>query len=90
VDPKGLVNIESGFKDKKIQLCTTIKELEQKLNEKKKGTRITLDSFIVSVTEKQSVGGVFDYPADITYDTNHVLFLEDQRYVEKMLGAVLP
>ena len=89
VDPKGLVNIKSGFRDEKIQLCNTIKELEQKLNEKKKGTGITLDSFIVSVTEKQSIGGVFDYPADTTYDKNHILFQEDQRYIEKMLKVVM-
>ena len=88
VDPKGLVNIKSGFKDEKIQLFTTIKELEQKLNEKKKGTKIKLDSFIVSVTEKQSIGGVFDYPADNAYDKHHVLFLEDERYIEKMLRVL--
>lgn len=90
VDPKGLVNIKSGFKDEKIQLCNTIKDLEQKLNEKKKGSSITLDSFIVSVTEKQSVGGVFDYPADTVYDENHVLFQEDERYIRKMLHTILP
>lgn len=88
VDPKGLVNIKSGFKDEKIQLCNTIKELEQKLNEKKTGSTITLDSFIVSVTEKQSVGGVFDYPADTVYDENHVLFQEDERYIRKMISLV--
>jgi hypothetical protein len=87
VDPKGLVNIKSGFKDEKIQLCNTIKELEQKLNEKK-GTKITLDSFIVSVTEKQSVGGVFDYPVDTAYDKHHVLFQKDERYIEKMLSVL--
>jgi hypothetical protein len=90
VEPHGTVFSKSGFKDEKIQLCNTIKELQEKLNEKMIGTRITLDSFIVSVTEKQSVGGVFDYPADSVYDKNHVLFQEDERYIRKMLGAVLP
>jgi len=89
VEPHGTVFSKSGFKDEKIQLCNTIKELQEKLNEKKKGTRITLDSFIVSVTEKQSVGGVFDYPADSVYDENHVLFQEDERYIRKMLQTIL-
>ena len=90
VEPHGTIFSKSGFKDEKIQLHETIKDLEKKLNEKKEGTRITLDSFIVSVTEKQSVGGVFDYPADSVYDENHVLFQEDERYIRKMLDAVLP
>ena len=85
VDPKGLVNIKGSFADEKIQLYNTIKELEQKLNENKKGVKVTLDSFIISVTEKHSLTGVFEYPTDIKYDQNHILFIEDPRYIEKML-----
>jgi hypothetical protein len=88
VDPKGLVNIKS-IGDEKIQLCHTIKDLEKRLNEKQKGPRITLDSFIVSVTEKQSVVVNFGYPSDVELTQNHILFQnDDPRYIEKMMTSV--
>lgn len=98
VDPKGLV-FSKGFADEKIQLCNRIKDAERKINseleEKGLVQRINFDSFIVSVTSKRDVKSKFSEisgsksaKSDFEYEKNHIFFIDDNNYIEKMLNSV--
>ena len=96
VDPKGLTQLgmHNGFNDGKIQLCSTIKEVEARINDKMPNRddkrEIKLDSFIVSWTSFTDVKGVFNENNKSVYADHNILFQEDgTRYIEEMLNKVL-
>ncbi len=96
VDPKGLTQLgmHDGFKDGKIQLCKTIKEVETKINDKMANRdderEIKLDSFIVSWTSFTDVKGVFNENNKGVYDNHNILFQEDRdQYIEEMMDKVV-
>ncbi|MCX8028765.1 MAG: DEAD/DEAH box helicase family protein [Brevinematales bacterium] len=78
VDPKGLEHTKD-LNNEKIQFSKDIKELEKKLNQ-----NVILESFILSQTphNKLEYGTKF-LPSKDKYIENHVLFLEDEDWVEK-------
>jgi hypothetical protein len=80
IDPKGL-EYTKGLDDEKIQLRNTLKEIEQRLDR----SDITLDSFILSETSyNELIKNRTKPPLKEEYIKNHVLFLEDEDWPEKL------
>ena len=87
VDPKGVVHL-SGFNDEKIQLAKTIKDMEKELNKKSGKKPISMDSYIISVTSRTGLSGVFGTGTTLKdYEENHLLFIDDSQLIEKILGT---
>lgn len=84
IDPKGLTHMNNGFNDDKIRLSKDIKDLQEELRAKSE-SEIIMESFILSVTPKKDVKPFFNNPLDDEFDRWNVLFLEDSRYIEKIL-----
>jgi superfamily II DNA or RNA helicase len=84
IDPKGLEHTK-GLDDEKIQLRSTLKEIEKGLGR----SDITLDSFILSKTSYDELKkGRINPPSDNEYMKNHVLFLEDKDWPEKLFNCL--
>lgn len=82
IDPKGIRNLK-GFQDPKIQLYKTLKEeVEPTLHD----ADITLDSFILSNTAYQDV---HFWGARPEFAENHVLFDEDDKYIETLFNRIV-
>jgi superfamily II DNA or RNA helicase len=80
IDPKGLEHTK-GLDDEKIQLKSTLEEIEKRLDR----SDITLDSFILSETPyNELIKGRTKPPSKDEYIKNHVLFLEDEDWPEKL------
>jgi len=80
IDPKGLEHTK-GLDDEKIQLKNTLKEIEQKLGK----SDLMLDSFILSKTPyNELIEGRTNPPSEDEYIDNHVLFLENKDWPEKL------
>jgi superfamily II DNA or RNA helicase len=80
IDPKGLEHTK-GLDDEKIQLKNTLKEIEQKLGK----SDLMLDSFILSKTPyNELIKGRTKPPSEDEYIENHVLFLENKDWPEKL------
>jgi len=90
VEPHGLQHTWKGFHDEKIQLHKQIKELEKGLAKKTGTQNISLDSFIVSVTEYRDITPIFNKPRSILKE-DHILFQPDDRehYIEKLMSVAL-
>ena len=85
VDPKGIRNL--GPTDPKIQFYTTIKEIEQRLDD----PAVFLHSFIVSNTPSYSMQLLWGIDKS-TMNAMHILFQEEDRdsYIGALLKAVSP
>ena len=83
VDPKGIIHLQT-LDDPKIQLAHRIKEIERRLHD----PTVTLDSFILSVTPEAQIpwGGTVASP---DWEANHVLFQDEEGYVQKLITAIL-
>jgi len=82
IDPKGLEHTKD-LNDEKIQFKNEIKQLEQRLADK----NIVLESFIVSDTSfNDLIEGKVSHPSKDDYINQHVLFLEDRDWVEKLFS----
>jgi len=81
IDPKGLEHIK-GSDNEKIQLKKTLKEIKQKLGK----SDLMLDSFILSKTPyNELIEGMTKHPSEDEYYINdHVLFLENKDWPEKL------
>jgi hypothetical protein len=92
-DPKGLVRVEKGFDDEKIQLHRHIKDIEKhlanKLLDKGENQEISLNSFIISVTPKKDIRSTFKSNELSTYEERNVLFQEDKECIQKLLRCAL-
>lgn len=82
IDPKGIMNLR-GLDDPKIQFGTTIKSLEQKLND----PEISLYSFILSNTSFETVKWWTSDLSKADFEKNNVLFQYDDRatYIRSLL-----
>jgi hypothetical protein len=82
VDPKGIRN-SGNFNDEKIQLHKNIKEIEKRLG----GSKVRLESFILSVSSFQDIKKTFDNGKrkKEEFDEHHVLFMEDENVIKKLL-----
>ena len=82
IDPKGIRNLK-GLQDPKIQLYKTLKEeVEPTLHD----ADITLDSYILSNTAYQDVNFWGTRPE---FSENHVLFDEDEKYIETLFKRIV-
>lgn len=82
IDPKGIRNLK-GFQDPKIQLYKTLKEeVEPTLHD----ADITLDSYILSNTAYLDVNFWGTRPE---FAENHVLFDEDEKYIETLFKRIV-
>jgi len=74
VDPKGIRNLQ-GPNDPKIRFHETIKGLEQRLGDPK----ITLNSFVVSVTPYNQVGWWEGGMTEKDFENHHILFRDAEK-----------
>ena len=74
VDPKGIRNLQ-GANDPKIRFHETIKGLEQRLGDPK----ITLNSFVVSVTPYNQVGWWEGGMTEKDFENHHILFRDAEK-----------
>ena len=82
IDPKGIRNLK-GLQDPKIQLYKTLKEeVEPTLHD----VDVTLDSYILSNTAYQDVNFWGTRP---DFAENHVLFDEDDKYIETLFKRIV-
>lgn len=84
VDPKGIRNL--GESDPKIQFYATIKEIEQRLGDK----RVSLHSFIVSNTPSATMRMLWGMDKQ-EMNARQILFQEEDKdtYVQSMLDTVI-
>ncbi|WP_428075681.1 DEAD/DEAH box helicase family protein [Candidatus Avelusimicrobium luingense] len=78
IDPKGTRNL-NGKKDPKIMFYQRIKEIERQL----KDSSITLDSFILSVTDKELINWALDWEVE-DFGERHFLFQSDKNYIKRI------
>ncbi|TFE66226.1 restriction endonuclease subunit R [Methylacidiphilum caldifontis] len=84
IDPKGLIH-SKGLHDEKIQFSKEIKDIEKGL----KNSNIQLESFILSVTSyDELVKGRNNPPTQKEYENNHLLFLDDNSWCEKLFTCL--
>lgn len=84
VEPHGLAHVSERDKEK-IDLYEKIKELEKNLK-KETQKNITLDSFIISVTNYDLIKCIFGNASKETLLKDaHILFMEDGKYIENIL-----
>jgi hypothetical protein len=86
VDPKGIRNLQ-GTNDPKIRFHETIKGLEQRLGDPK----ITLNSFVVSVTPYNQVGWWEGGMTEKDFENHHILFrdIETRAHLETVFRKLL-
>lgn len=92
VDPKGLIHMLNGFDEEEIKLFNTIKAVEKRCASSNVDQKITLDSFIISVTSKQETDKLFSKGRSLTYEdyrSHHILFEEDEDYIGSMFKMIL-
>jgi len=80
IDPKGLEHTK-GLDDEKIQLKNTLNEIKPKPGK----SDLILDSFILSKTPyNELIEGRIKPPSEDEYTEDHVLFLENKDWPEKL------
>lgn len=86
VDPKGIMYLApEGFQHEKIQFCAkTLKELEKKVREKRKN--VELDAFILSTSRYDDIKIKYGNCSKEEFEQNHILFMEDPQYIEKLMS----
>jgi len=85
IDPKGLEHTK-GLDDEKIQFKNEIERLALK----QKPDNVALKSFIISATPyKKLIEGMVSPPSKNDYINQHVLFLEDTDWPEKLFLLIL-
>ena len=87
IDPKGILNLEHGIENPKIEFYKTVKELEKNLHST--APEIILNSFIVSNTFLSDIawrGSLSKHD----FEKNHVFFQKEERtkYIEKILNQI--
>lgn len=85
IDPKGIRNLK-GLDDPKIQL---FKYLQTEVADQIGNPNLVMNSFIVSNTPMEQVEfWATEHLAAEEFTKNHVLFMDDKGYVEKMVGMI--
>ncbi len=85
IDPKGIRNL-GNFNDEKIQLHKTIKEIESKIQSDGVKPKPKLHSFILSVSSYDDIKKTFGEGnhSKEEFEANHVLFIKDNDWIEKL------
>ena len=87
VDPKGLGYMHKGEESQKIKLHKDIKNIEQILT-KRYHKQVTLDSFIISVSEYNDIK--FNFTKNkIGLESENVFFQDDKNHITKLFSKVL-
>ncbi len=84
VDPKGLGRIADPKGWSKAQLWQTLKEIE----ERHPDLNVSLDAWLVSVTAQKDAP-VFVFDDEKSALQHHIVFQENQNYVEQLIAGVL-
>ncbi|MEO0209836.1 MAG: DEAD/DEAH box helicase family protein [candidate division WOR-3 bacterium] len=85
IDPKGLEHTK-GLDNEKIQLWKELKEVEKRLRQNNQCHKVFLDAYILSITPyNELIKGMESPPGKKDYENNHVLFLEDNDWPEKLI-----
>ena len=86
IDPKGLIHAP-GKQSPKIQVWQTLKEIETKLKDK----NIQLTSFIVAgeTSEISAIRTTDGMKTQQDFEDNHVVFQNDDKYIEKIITSVI-
>lgn len=90
IDPHGLRNVK-GLADPKVQLFKHLREMESKLQKSCSQWVISLHSFLIaggSYEELAKTSWIREWPKE-EFDANHVLFNNDQGYIEKIFTKIL-
>lgn len=94
IDPKGIRNT-GNFNDEKIQFCISyIKDIEgevkKRIEEKGYEEEIELDSFIISVTEFDSVKSTFGTGNNTQKDfEDHKIIFQEGDYIQKIIERIV-
>lgn len=92
IEPHGMV-FSQGLEDEKVQLAEDIKEIEQRVRTKyqSKGIHcgISLDSFIISVSEPGTVAESYFYKAKERRMKHHVLSIHHSNFIKELFEFVL-
>ena len=96
IEPHGLIN-SRGLNDEKIRFAgynssdsetVTIKKIEQEINKKDK-KNVVLEYFLLSPTPyKELIIGESNPHSKEEYESNHVLFLDDSDWPEKLFKSL--
>jgi hypothetical protein len=86
IDPKGLIHGPSE-KIAKIEIGKTLKEVESKLKRKD----IELTSFIVAGEDSsfEKIRGLAGINTKTKFEENHVIFQEDEDYIDKIITRII-
>lgn len=85
VDPKGLLNV--ALTDPKLQLYAAIKNKQDRL-QPRKGKKVILNSFILSVTDSVEIERRWDLHASKLEEMN-ILFLKKENCIAQMISRIL-
>lgn len=85
IDPKGIMMLEKNINNPKIKFYKTIKELEVRLQPSYTEKQIVLNSFIMSGTPATDASSFYGVKKT-ELESRHVLFLEDEDCIEKMMS----
>ncbi|MFY1643547.1 DEAD/DEAH box helicase family protein [Methanoculleus bourgensis] len=92
LEPHGMV-FSQGPEDEKVQLAEDIKEIEQRIHAtyRSKGINcgISLDSFIISVSEPGAVAEPYLYKTKEQRKKHHVLSIHQSDFIEELFEFVL-
>jgi hypothetical protein len=94
IEPHGLEH-SIGLNDEKIQFATSkdpqvisIKKIEREVHKKEK-KNIRLEYFLLSITEYEKLRkGAVNFPTQQEFEDNHVLFIEDKNWPEKLFEKI--
>ena len=89
IDPHGLIIGSNLAANPKVQFYRTIKEYEQKLNERADREDIALHAYIISQTPFEELRGQTGISSTPEFNQLHVYFREQVNYVKLLIGDVL-
>lgn len=89
LDPHGLRHTEERFDDPKIKLHHDLAALEKTLRDKNPHQVVHLTSMILSTSSHAEVTKLFGRAAKDEFAANHVYFMEDAGYIERLFRALL-
>lgn len=84
VDPKGIYNLSEGKNSPKIMLHSEIKKIEKELAD----SDTTLDSFIITSTQIQSVLWADDWE-QLDFERHNVYFSYDDTHIDKIINKIV-
>ena len=94
IDPKGIRNT-GNFNDEKIQFCINYikdieSEVEKRIDEKGYQEKLVLNSFIISVTEYDSIKSSFGSGKNTRKDfEEHNIIFQEDNYIPNLVNRIV-